>query len=346
MAARVSIDGRQYDFFNKVSLDLKYGYAASTFSFSALFDPDNATHRRIFRPLSYQDVVITSELGETLLTGTILRHKFPRSSKRELSTFSGYSKSGVLGDCTIPKSVYPLEFTNLSFEELATRLIEPFGIDLFIQDFGVVAEQIIDSITAQNTESVYGFLNNIISQRNLVLTNSPLGNLVLTRPNANSEPVASFRQSIPVTKINLDVNGQALHSQLTALKQADIANNNASDETISNPLVTSFRPTLKEQNVGNDVTVEDAARNIRASELRNIKLTIETDRWTWLRNRTPETMTPNNVVSVIAPDNYIFNRTNFFVESVKLNLDENKETAILTCVLPEVYNNNEPQNIF
>lgn len=346
MAVRITIDGRQYDFFNKLSIDLKYGYAASTFSFSALFDPDNATHRRIFRPLAYQDVVITSELGETLLTGTILRHKFPRSSKRELCTFSGYSKSGALGDCTIPKSVYPLEFTNLSFQEIAERLIQPFGIDLVIQDFGVVAEQIIDSITAQNTESVYGFLNNIISQRNLVLTNTALGNLILTRPNANAAPVATFRQSIPVTKISLDTNGQALHSDLTALKQADVTNNNAPEETVTNPLVGAFRPTLKEQNVGNDVTAEDAARNIRGSELRNIKLTIETDRWTWLRNRTPETMTPNNVISVIAPDIYLFNRTNFFVESVKLNLDKDKETAILTCVLPEVYNNNEPQNIF
>ena len=346
MAARITIDGRQYDFFNKLSIDLKYGYAASTFSFSALFDPDNATHRRIFRPLAYQDVVISSELGETLLTGTILRHKFPRSSKRELTTFSGYSKSGVLGDCTIPKSVYPLEFTNLSFQEIAERLIEPFGVELVIQDFGVVAREIVESITAQNTESVYGFLNNIISQRNLVLTNTSAGNLILTRPNANAEPVATFRQSIPVTKISLDVNGQAIHSDLTAIKQADVSNNNASDETITNPLVRAFRPTLKEQNVGNDVTAEDAARNIRASELRNIKLTIETDRWTWLRNRSLETMTPNNIVSVIAPDIYIFNRTNFFVESVKLNLDENKETAILTCVLPEVYNNSEPQNIF
>lgn len=346
MAARITIDGRQYNFFNKLSIDLKYGYAASTFSFSALFDPDNATHRRIFRPLAYQDVVITSELGETLLTGTILRHKFPRSAKRELTTFSGYSKSGVLGDCTIPKSVYPLEFTNLSFQEIAERLIQPFGVELVIQDFGVVAREIVESITAQNTESVYGFLNNIISQRNLVLTNTSAGNLILTRPNANAEPVATFRQSIPVTKISLDVNGQAIHSDLTAIKQADVSNNNASDETITNPLVRAFRPTLKEQNVGNDVTAEDAARNIRASELRNIKLTIETDRWTWLRNRSLETMTPNNIVSVIAPDSYIFNRTNFFVESVKLNLDENKETAILTCVLPEVYNNNEPQNIF
>lgn len=346
MAVTISIDGRQYDFFNKVSIDLKYGYSASTFSFSALFDPDNATHRRIFRPLQYQEVVITSDLGERLLTGTILRQKFTRSAKRELSTFSGYSKSGVLADCTIPKSLYPLEYSNLTFQELAERLIEPFGIDLIIQDFGVVAPTLIESITAKNTESVYGFLNNIIAQRNFVLTNTAFGNLLLTRPNTSASPVATFRQSIPVTRISLDVNGQPLHSELTALKQADIINNNASESTVNNSLVSSFRPTVKQQNVGNDITVEDAARNIRSNELRNVKLIIETDRWRWLRNRTPETMTPNNIVSVISPDNYIFNRTNFFVESVKLNLDENKETAILTCVLPQVYNNNEPQNIF
>lgn len=346
MAVSISIGGQSYQFFNKVAIDLKFGFSSSGFSFSALFDPDNANHRRIFRPLSYQPVTITSDLGERLLTGVILRHRFNRTANRQLSSFQGYSTTGVLSDCTIPTSVYPLQYTNLTFRELAERLIEPFGIDLVIQNFGVVADEPISEITAENNKSVYDFLNNIASQRNQILTHTQFGNLFLTRANANASPVATFRQSIPVTKISLDTNGQPLHSSLTVLKQADIENDNASESEITNPLVTNFRPIIREQNVGNDVTAEEAAANVRANELRNVRLTIETDRWTWLRNRTPETMTPNNIVSVISPDNYIFNPTNFFVESVKLNLDENKETAILSCVLPEVYNNREPRNIF
>ena len=346
MAVNISIAGQSYQFFNKVAIDLKFGFSSSAFSFSALFDPNNATHRRIFRPLSYQPVTITSDLGELLLTGVILRHRFTRSANRQLSSFQGYSTTGVLQDCTIPTSVYPLEYKNLTFRELAEKMLEPFGIDLIIQDFAVIADNPITEITSENSRSVYEFLNNIASQRNHVLTHNEFGSLVLTRANANDSPVATFRQSIPVTKMSLDTNGQPLHSSLTVLKQADIENDNASESEVTNPLVSAFRPIIREQNVGNDVTAEEAAANVRANELRNVRLTIETDRWTWLRNRTPETMTPNNIVSVISPDNYIFNPTNFFVESVKLNLDENKETAILSCVLPEVYNNREPRNIF
>lgn len=346
MAARIIIDGRPFEFFNNVSIDLKFGQSASTFQFSAYFDPDNSTHRRIFRPLSYQEVVIEDERGLTLLTGTILNHNFERTSRPELSTLSGYSKTGVLSDCVIPKSQYPLEYNGLTYQELAEKLITPFDIELEIQDFGVLAPTVIDAISASGTETVFGFLNNIAIQRNLVLTNTFRGNLLLTRANTNAAPIATFRESLPVTRINLAVNGQNIHNPITALKQADIERDDASEFLVENSLVRSFRPTLQNQTVGNDVTIEDVARNIRSSELRNLKLIIETDRWAWLRNQTPETMQPGFIIAVISPSNYIFELTRFFVESVQLNRDETTETAVLTCVLPQVYDNTDPANIF
>jgi hypothetical protein len=57
-------------------------------------------------------------------------------------------------------------------------------------------------------------------------------------------------------------------------------------------------------------------------------------------------MRPNNVIAVVSPENYIFNKTNFFVDRVKLILDEKKEVAELDCVLPQVYSNEDPPNIF
>lgn len=346
MAATINIAGQSYDFFNKISIDLKYGSSASVFNFSALFDPENPTHRRIFRPLSYQPVTITSDLRERLLTGVIIRHKFSRAANRVLSNFQGYSSTGVLSDSAIDIGNYPLEYSNLTFREIAEKLIAPYNITLTVDPSVTGADDVIEEITAENNTTIYSFLNNIAAQRNLVLTHNALGNLLLTRPNTSESPVATFRQSIPATRMSLDVNGQGIHSDITVLKQADIINDNASELTINNTLINSFRPIVKQQNVGNDVTVEEAARNVRANELRSIRLSIETDRWQWLRNQTRETMTPNNIISVISPDNYIFNRTSFFVESVKLNADNEKETATLSCVLPEVYNNNEPQNIF
>ena len=92
--------------------------------------------------------------------------------------------------------------------------------------------------------------------------------------------------------------------------------------------------------------MEDAAKNQRAAELKNIRLKIRTSQWEWPINGSTEVMRPNNVIGVISPENFIFNKTNFFVERVKLILDEKKEVAELDCVLPQVFSNEDPPNIF
>lgn len=347
MGARLRISGREYEFFNQLTIDLKYEFSASTFSFGAEFDPDNPTHRRIFRPLTYPTVAVTSDLNERLISGVVLTHKFTRDARRQIGTLSGYSLTGVLSDCEIPIDAYPLHFTNVTLRELAARLLSFFNLGVRVVNDGGIADEIIPEITAKTSSKVYGFLSEIAAQRNLVITHDSFDNLVITRPNVSVAPVATFRQGVlPATSMNLTVNGQNIYSSITALKQSDIQNDNVSETTINNPLVNIFRPMVKQFNVGNDVTAEEAAANLRANQLSNVRLVINTDRWEWLRNGQPETMRPDNIVSVVSPDNYIFRPTNFFVESVKLNLDNNKETATLSCVPPQVYNNQVPTQLF
>ena len=346
MSATLRLNGRTYDFFNRLTINLQFNSSASTFQFSAFFDPDNRAHRNIFRPLSFPSVAITSSLGERLITGVVLKQGFARGPERRLSSVSGYSLTGVTSDCPWPIESYPLHYTNVTFEELARRALSFFNLGFVVENGQEVAGEIIPEITARPGIRVYQFLSEIVAQRNLILTHDARDNLVLTRPLVDQAPVATFRQDIPVTEISLDVNGQQFFDSVTIMKQADVEGENVSQATVTNSLVGAYRPLVALYNVGNEVTVEDAARNVRANQLRNVRVVIKTDRWTWLRNGQLETMRPNNIVSVIAPDIYIFNRTNFFVESVQLNLDNDKESAVLTCVLPQAYNNQEPINIF
>lgn len=346
MSATIRLNGQTYDFFNRITINRHFNASASTFKFSAFFDSNNPEHRNIFRPLSFPAVAITSSLGERLLTGVVLRHNFSRAAETRMSSLSGYSLTGVLSDCPFPIESYPLHYTNVTFAELGRRALSFFNLGFVVENEFIIADEIIPEITARPGIKVYQFLSEIAAQRNLVLTHDAEDNLVVTRPRVNQSPVATFRQDIPVTEISMDANGQRFFDSITVMKQADIENDNVSQATIRNDLVGSYRPLVSLYNVGNDVTVEDAARNVRANQLREVRVQVKTDRWTWLRNDQLETMAPNNIVSIIAPDIYIFNRTNFFVESVELNLDNEKETAVLTCVLPQAYNNQNPINIF
>jgi len=346
MGLLIKVGNRQVDFFTKGSIELKYAHIGSTFKLSGVFDKDNAFQRRLFKPLSYEEITIFSVRGERLITGVVLNHAFKSEPREEIVTIFGYSKTGVLQDSQIPLSVYPLEYNGLTLRQIATKLCDPFGIKVIVENDQGISDEVIDEVTADPEQTVSKFIVQIASQRNLVITHNEFGNLLITRAQTNVPSIATYREEVPATTIRLSVVGANMHSEITAMKEIGIESDNASESEVTNTLVQSFRPKIRLQNVGNDNTVDNVARNIRANELKSIRLIISSDRWEWLNDKSLETIRPNNIVDVISADNYLAKRTQFFVESVQLDFDSTKETSILNCVLPQVYNNEDPKDIF
>jgi prophage tail gpP-like protein len=133
-----------------------------------------------------------------------------------------------------------------------------------------------------------------------------------------------------------------MHSDITVIKQADSDGGNAGEATIKNPYVPFvFRPKVVTQNSGDDNDTEQAAKNILAAELKNLTLTIVTDRW----ELDGKMLKPNNIISVLNPEVYIYKKTNWFIEQIDYTGDQEKTVATLKCVLPEVYNGGTPKSI-
>lgn len=350
MAIILKIGSDKYQEFTKGSISLKYATVGSTFTLTGLFDHENALHRRLFRPLSFQQVkLISSETNELLLTGTVLSVAFSKKSAEQLATISGYSKTGVLVDSKIPLVSYPLEFNGLTLRQIATKLIDPFGLSLSVINDNGISDEVIEEVTADTNQTIERFLVQIAAQRNLIISHDNLGRLVITRANTRVRSIATYREAIPATSISLRVNGQQMHSEFGIMKQPDILGDNASEDVVENSLIGSFRPTTRTQSIGTDNTAEDVGKNLRANELRGIRVIIGSDRWEWLnsfnRNK-PEVVNPNNIVDVISPSNFIARRTAFFVEQTLLIFDSEKEISTLTCVPPEVFNNEDPKQYF
>ena len=345
MPIRVNIGDDQFDFFNSGTITLNYARATSSFRLSGLFDSQSEVYRRVFKPLDYKQVTIDTLRGERLITGVVTNHGFNHEARPRMASLFGYNNVGVLQDCSIPIGS-PYQFVNLTLRQIAEQLASPFNVNVVVQNDNGLADETIDEETANITESIIQFLSRIASQKNLVLTSTPLGELLITRTIVDRPSIATYTEGLPGTKISLAVDGQNMHSDITAMQQADLDTNNVGQQTVNNSLVNSFRPRTIVQNTSDNNETELAARNIRANQLKNIRLTISSDRWEWLNNGLVETILPDNIVTVISPENYIFSATNFFVERVILTLDHRKETAILNCVLPQVYNNADPVNIF
>lgn len=332
------------DFFNKFDITLRYDAVASSFTFQHYFDPSIKEHRVLWQPGHYHQVDVT-EGGELLTRGFVLSQVFGKKSIKKLASITGYTLCGVLEDCQIPTSVYPLQSDGKTLLEIATRLVSPFPFKVVV-DSAVTgkANTVIDKTTASETESIKQYLTKIAAQLNLVLSHTPEGNLLITEAKTKSQPIFHFEDGTEqVTDINLSFSGQGMHSQITVMKQQDEEGGNAGQNTIKNPYVPFvFRPAVKTQSSGTDNETSDAARKALSAELKGIKVTIELSTWYLNGN----IVKPNQTVTVLSPENYLFKRTKFFIESVKLKGDEKVRTAVLTCVLPEVYNNGTVKNIF
>lgn len=340
----LKISGQRFEFFNKFQVSLIYNSVASTFSFEGLIIDKN--QKMLFKPLSYHDAQVLWN-NEVLITGTLLNTSTSVDSTQSLGGLSGYSKTGVLEDCEIPPDLYPLQSDKLSLKQIAEKLINPFGLKLVVSPIVLdEVNKIYATSTAKENQKIKDYLADLCKARNIIMTHDTQGNLWFTRLNIDKPSIATYIEGMPSTRISLSVNGQAMHSELTSQKQASIGTDVAGEETVKNNLISKYRPTVSNQTSGDNKDTQLSASMLRASELRNIVLTIETDRWKWTDGRAIRIIKPNEIVDVESPSNYINKRTRFFVERVDFKGDTEQHPAVLTCVLPEVYNGKEPKNIF
>jgi prophage tail gpP-like protein len=340
-------------FFNKVNINLKYDSVASTFGVEFYFDPKNADHAEMACVSHYHECII-SHKGYKLLTGYVLSNSFSEQSKKTLTKIGGYSKPGVFEDCDIPTSLYPLQVDGLTLREITQKIIAPFDIALVVDGVSrqesnqafTLDEQLdkkIEKTNAKESQNIKSYLTDLAIQRNVVLSHTVNGDLLFTEAKTNQEPLFHVEKGVIATKIGMTFNGQGVHSQIEVLKQPDSTGGDGGKVTIYNPYCPIvFRPKVVVQSSGDINTLEDFAKQVLASELKNIVVTVEIDRW----DVYGIPVMPNNIITIKSPENYIYETTEFFIQEVSMVGDSESETAILTCVLPEVYNKQVPKNVF
>jgi prophage tail gpP-like protein len=343
---------RTVDFFNEFTLNLVHDSVGSTFGFSFYFDPNNPEHKELACVSHYHEVQLEHN-NELLLTGYLTSQRFKHSAVKELASFGGYSLPGVLDDCEIPTSLYPLQSDGLTLKEIAEKLIKPFNLKMEI-DSSVLdrMNKKFDTSNASESQTIKSYLTELATQKKIIISHNEKGELLFTESKTNKAPLIEFdgREGkttgtiIPATSMELDFNGQGMHSHITLQKQASQDGGNAGEQTIRNPYVIGsvFRPTVKSQSSGDDNDTELAARQALSKELKGMRLVIELDRW----EINGKIIKPNNIITVINPEIYIYKKTEWFIESVSFTGNEKENTCTLNCVIPEVYSEKVPVSIF
>lgn len=362
----VVINGKSIAYFNSGTITLKLDSIASTFEFSAYFKPQELEFQELYKPLQYLPVEIYNKNKKLIFTGTILNHRFTSNKGREVVIISGYSKSGILEDVTIPPSEnYSLENNNKSLKDIATQLCGIFGINVVVSDQAksiseanvkpttqtTRARSDFDSIkakanvvfgrtSASPTESIRDYLAKLASQKNIILSHNEKGEVLLFQPDYNQLPRYFFTKGNTIS-MTADYNGQALHSDIYIVRQPSDENQGVSTfDRAKNTLVGKYRPTTKIMSSGEDSQIKDAAKNELAAELKAIQLTLE------LQGLFDE-LYPGEIVNVHNHHIYCYAYNRFMVDTITMKFDTKSETTSLNLVVPETFTGGELiRNIF
>jgi hypothetical protein len=359
------IINRKIEFFDKFNIEMDYDAIASVFKLEFFFNPDNPAHKEITVPGHYHLCTI-SHNKQLILTGQILNETFNDYPEPQLMAIGGYSLPGVIEDCEIYPSPapatlrnlsstpdspilsggYPLQSDGLSLEEIARKYLAPFRIKMVI-DPSVSADMKLtyDETTAKETQSLKSYLCDLASERNIVITHDQYGRLVFTRPSVTKKPIFHFERGTTASiGMSLTFNGKAMHSHIKSFQQQDINSDvPATENEIENPFVPFvFRPHVIVQSSGEANSTLNVAKNVRANELRNLKLKIDIPRWEVGHS----VIRPGEVISVTNPYIYLYKKSDWFVEHVSLDGDAEKMSGTLLCVPKEAYNGAEPKYPF
>ncbi len=338
------IRNRKIEFFNEVRIELKYDACASSFAFKLFFDPENIEHKEMLC-VGHYHICTIEEYGEKILTGYILTQKFESDENPNLASISGYSLPGFLEDCDIPPDV-SLQADGLTLKQIAERYIQPFGLKIRIDAAAAAGmNEPYEESTAKETQGVRSYLSDLAAQKNIIMSHDADGAVLFTKALPNQKPIADFKKDLPVTKMGFIFNGQAMHSDIIVIRQDDIDDEVQTSEgaSVKNPYVPIvYRPKTIVQSSTNEKDIEQAVRNARAQELKNMPMTIHLDRW----QIDGKIVRPGKEITVLNPEVYMYKKTRWFIESVELHKDPRSETAILKCVPPEVYTGEDPKYMF
>jgi prophage tail gpP-like protein len=340
---------RQIKFFTDFEFDLKFDSIDSSFSLSYEFDPNNQEHIE-FSCIGHYHTCTLEDNGELLMTGIILSIQFTDAAKQSLAKISGYTLSGVLGDCEIPLSKQlSLQSDGLTIREIVQKYIKPFGLQIVVESSAAkLMDQVLEETSANETQTVKSYLSQLVSQKNVIMSHDERGRVVFTKTSARAKqkPIFEFNQGMPGVSMTLAFNGQGIHSEIVAIGQSDIEDENALEspplKNPFSPVRTVFRPHTVTQNSGNADDTELAAKNTLAAELKNIPLMIAMDRWTIGE----KLARPGNIITVQNPRIYLFKKSNWFIEAVNFKGDAKSKTATLRCVRPEVFNGETPEYLW
>lgn len=335
----ILVDGKRFRFWSELTLTRSID-AMDTLEFVAPFDHENVEFRETFRPFSYKPMTVYVG-SELLFTGTLIGVAPQVDTDRKVVNIAGYSRPGVLNDCTPPASTFPLEFSGMTLEGIARALAKPFGIAVI---YAGPAGSAFERVAAAPTDAILSFLAGLAKQRSHVISSTPDGKLLIQQTVPTGNPVAVLRQGAsPVMSVTPTFSPQEYYSHITGLESV-LVGTAGSQYTVKNThLIGVIRPmTFSPSDVLGGDLKEAVDAKVGRMYGNMAAYSVEVDTW---RDPAGKMWAPNTTISLLAPDAMVYTPYEFPIRSVKFRRVADSETATLDLILPGAFSGAAPARL-
>ena len=335
----LNIENQRFRFWKTVSITRSLD-TMDTVEFTAPFNPSNQAFRDTFKPFTYKDIDVIVG-GKSLFTGTMLVPAPVENPVSKTVTVGGYSLPGVLNDCTLPVSAFPLEFNNQGLKSIASTIAAVFGLSV---EFEGNQGPIFERVAIDPKTKAFEFLIKLAQQRNFVISSTQEGKLLFQKSVEPGNPVANLAEgSPPIISITPQFKAQEYYSHISGLAPTAVGSK-GSQHTVENPRLKGvIRPlTFKADDTipGNVKAAAEAKAGYMFAN--TVSYSVVLAQW---RDTNNDLWKPNTTITLKADGVMIYSEYEFIIRTVKFSKNQDTEIAELKLVLPGSFSGQIPESL-
>ena len=311
---------------------------AHTWSARIAWTPEDARFAEALKPYKYPEA--ECYLGGKLVVKGLLYSIEPANNENGRSmVLEGWSKTADVVDSTIKP---PYEQTNITLEKRAKQLVEPLGIPVKIAEdpltrIPLISDEPFAKVTCAPEDTIFKHLSELGSQRGILISSSPLGELLLTVA-AFSESIGTIEEIIPPGReFKTKFDGRKRFNVYKALGQSPqktAVTAVAKDNAVPKSRFQTFK--ANDANLGN---IQNAANWRRSKQLADaLTIPFPVDSW-YGPNKL--LWSENTIVTVKSDTIFVPGGFDFLIRSVEFTFQGSGTVAVLNLVPPQVFTGGE-----
>lgn len=277
-------------------------------------------------PFSYAEasVYIGNEL---VVNGYIYTIGSTLTTDGSVKNIAGWSLTADIIDSNLKP---PYEEANISLRQRAEGLIQPLGLSVV---YDLPVDEFFDRVTAKATDTIFGHLAKLATQRGTLLTSTPSGDVHFTQSDA-SNIVGTLQEGDPtVIEWSATFEGRNRFNAYKAVGQSPGSNAKtavAIDDQVPKSRFHTF--TVNDTTDGNIQQAADWRRSKQIANTMAIQLPVSG----WVApNGT--IYKKNTGITVISPTLHVPKGFTFLIKSVEFTFSNTGKSSLLHLIPPQAY---------